>query len=420
MKHWYDVAIVGGGASGTFFAAQLLRGAPDSSICWIAPEEVGGPAYSTQFDSHLLNVPAARMGAFVDQPQHFHDWLTEHAEFGAFSPTDYVPRRLYGEYLRALRTTVSRSSRIDVSAVRAALIETVVDGAETGWRLDLQDGSTIWSRRLILAAGLPVDRQVRGEVDPTVVREPWEWLRTLPEHWSVPTADRVVKIIGSGLTAMDVIVALRDLGFAGQIRVQSRSAKWSTTHESTAPLSEASRETLIGEMLEGPTCRHYVRTIRRHTESQPWRAVIDGLRPSSQRLWEALPLVERERFLRHLFGIWNRHRHRAPPATARRIAADMRLSVSRGRTLERAPDEALVIDCRGMGLTTTRIWPRFVTQLLDVGALVPSALGIGLQSNFPQSLEVLGAMRFGQEFECTAVPELRQQACMIIDRWALG
>lgn len=415
MTRWHDVAVVGGGASGTFFAAELLRRGLDWSVCWVAPEEAGGAAYSTPFDSHLLNVPAARMGAFVDRPEHFHAWLTEHPEFGVFSAPDFVPRRLYREYLRELRATVSRSPRIDISTARTTFIEKVADGAEAGWRLGLQDGSTICSRRLVLATGLPVDR----EADPAVIRDPWRWLLSLPENWSAPATDQAIKLIGTGLTAMDVVVALRDRGFAGEIRVQSRSGKWSATHESTEPLPEALREALLAEMLEVPTCRHYVRIVRRYAERLPWRAVIDSLRPSSRRLWEALPLVERRRFLRHLFGVWNRHRHRAPPATARRIAADTRLSVSRGRGLERAPDEALVIDCRGMGLTTTRLWPRLVTRLLDIGALAPSALGIGLQSNFPASLEVLGALRFGQEFECTAVPELRQQACMVIDRWAL-
>lgn len=44
-----------------------------------------------------------------------------------------------------------------------------------------------------------------------------------------------------------------------------------------------------------------------------WRAVMDGLRPDTQTLWQSLDQVKRSRFLRHALAWWNIHRHRIAP-----------------------------------------------------------------------------------------------------------
>ena len=66
------IAIIGGGASGALTALHLARGLPVGSaeIIVIEPaEEIGrGLAYSTDDPGHLLNVRAANMSAFADQP----------------------------------------------------------------------------------------------------------------------------------------------------------------------------------------------------------------------------------------------------------------------------------------------------------------------------------------------------------------
>src|SRR6266852_1933207 len=95
-----DVAIVGGGASGTLVAVQLLRQARGP---WrIALVERSGAlarglAYGPAESCHLLNVPAEGMSALPDDPGHFVRWS------GA-APDAFVPRAVYGAYLEALLT----------------------------------------------------------------------------------------------------------------------------------------------------------------------------------------------------------------------------------------------------------------------------------------------------------------------------
>jgi hypothetical protein len=56
----------------------------------------GGIAYSTEFDSHLLNVPAGNMSALPDDPDHFLRWMQTNVAQNFAYPADLsaVSRRL--------------------------------------------------------------------------------------------------------------------------------------------------------------------------------------------------------------------------------------------------------------------------------------------------------------------------------------
>ncbi len=67
---------------------------------------------------------------------------------------------------------------------------------------------------------------------------------------------------------------------------------------------------------------------------QRWEEVVDALRPEVPALWRRLPEGDKRLFLRHVARYWEVHRHRMPPATARRVTAlrsTGRLSVQAGR-----------------------------------------------------------------------------------------
>src|SRR5687768_3131970 len=96
------ITIIGGGASGTLRAIHLMRFGRGTDVEINLVEErsrVGrGVAFGTTRDSHLLSVPAERMGAYAEDPGHFYRSLCENGHM--FGPHDFVPRRLYGDYLR--------------------------------------------------------------------------------------------------------------------------------------------------------------------------------------------------------------------------------------------------------------------------------------------------------------------------------
>src|SRR5205823_3518748 len=115
-------------------------------------------------------------------------------------------------------------------------------------------------------------------------------------------AGRPVVLLGTGLTAVDVVLALEEAGFRGAIHAVSRRGLLPQRHRvpSPAPSGAAGGPAAFG----GWTARSLIAAIRAETGvvealGGDWRSVVDGLRPHTSALWAALPEAERERLLRH-------------------------------------------------------------------------------------------------------------------------
>jgi uncharacterized NAD(P)/FAD-binding protein YdhS len=179
-------------------------------------------------------------------------------------------------------------------------------------------------------------------------------------------------------------------------------------------------------------------------EGHDWRAVIDGLRPMNQKLWQRLSLQERRRFLRHAAVLWDVHRHRVAPQLHEQlqqlinsgaleiIAGRLEAKQSRAKRLQlrirrrgAASSEYLEVDrliiCTGIRLDYARSTQPLLQRLLQRQQLQADVLALGI-STTPQGelvggngqvvpgVYTLGPPRRGELWESTAVPELRQQA----------
>ena len=103
------VAIVGGGFSGTMAAVNLVRFSrtPLRVELINSRHPLGrGVAYGTSRGEHLLNVAARNMSAVPDHPHHFLEWLRTRVDYSDLPDAQlretYVPRRVYGDYIRSL------------------------------------------------------------------------------------------------------------------------------------------------------------------------------------------------------------------------------------------------------------------------------------------------------------------------------
>ena len=113
----HTVAIVGAGFSGTALAIHLLRqrgGAPLRIVLVDPRAEIGaGVAYATRDYPYPLNVAAGQMSVDSAYPRDFLDYLCDqgiHAE-----PGDYLPRQVFGEYLRTRYDAARANAPDDVS-----------------------------------------------------------------------------------------------------------------------------------------------------------------------------------------------------------------------------------------------------------------------------------------------------------------
>ena len=450
------VTIIGGGFSGTLVAVLLgrlarSRGLDIAVSLWEQGDgSARGHAYATDCPKHLLNVPAGRMSAFADEPGHFLEWVR--ARGVPAGPGSFVERRLYGAYLGEILDRGLREARGRLRMTRGRVVD--VDATEAVLRIQLADGRTDHADAVVLATGHPLpspparfDRAVQesGRFEPN----PWS-----PAATGGLADDSDLLLIGSGLTAVDVLLQARELGFKGTVRVLSRRGLLPLAHGSD-PL----RPSVDLPTLGPPRVRTMMRALRSEvaeaaTRGIDWRVVFDSLRPRTQELWKSLPLVERQRFLRHARPYWEVHRHRvAAPVKAaveselaagtlvrhagRILGIDLegdRLRVMvrpRGGGAEYALRVQRVVNCTGPNTGIEILDSPLTRSLLAKGLCRADLLGIGLAcdadgavlygANRPsRRLFTLGPLRKGELWETTAVPELRVQAGLLAGRLAGG
>jgi uncharacterized NAD(P)/FAD-binding protein YdhS len=446
-----DVAIVGAGFSGSMVAVHLathtLRGARQIGLIEKRRRVGPGIAYSTDNPLHLLNVPAGRMGAYPEKPRHFFEWLKEHPDLVSQYHLDpltegtFVPRRLYGLYLELLvQRCALQSARVHRFEQEAVDLAEAPDGS---FRVVLADNTTIFARKVVLALGnFPPG-------DPIVSDQRFHRSKNyLSDPWSSSTLQRLseagdILILGSGLTALDLILSLSEMKHSGTIYVLSRHGHFPQRHAVVEPYVFHQSD---------PRKIHRVRQLLRVVRNEVslagdmnigWRSVIDALRPHTQTIWQQLDLGERRRFFRHLRPYWECHRHRAAPeALDLKEAMEKvgRLRCYQGRVESIVENEnalfvkfrnrsgisgqlavSLVVNCTGPECNYHKLRDSLMIQLFFRGLARPDPLFLGFDVNDQgqlldaagravPNLHTLGSPQKGRLLETTAVPELRQQA----------
>jgi uncharacterized NAD(P)/FAD-binding protein YdhS len=444
------ITIVGGGFAGTALAVQLARQLDlrQAEVHLVEPRPVPGPglAYTARRPEYLMNVRPAALSLYAEQPGHFAQWLQTQPEAAAALP-EFAARATYGRYLEAeLAQVLDRPGQPGVqwhqtTAVAAPLL---ADGRR---QLQLADGGIIASDIVVLALGNfppppPAGPDLAYLQHPGYHADPWVTgnLRRIGPNDSV-------LLIGSGLTAVDVLLALRQDGHQAPVTVVARHGRWPAAH---GPAS-ATYPNFYPDLAQETTVAGVLATVRRHlklaaAQGTDWRPVLDTLRPDLGRIWAAWPQAEQKRFLRHLAGIWAVARHRSPPDNADAINALMDAGFVRlhvGRVSEILPEGPAmrvrvqrgqgagcwqltqhVVCCAGPLLDYRRVQEPLVRSLREAGQLSPDALGLGLLTDArgallaadgqpAPGLFTLGASRRPAYFESTAVPELRQQAAAL-------
>jgi uncharacterized NAD(P)/FAD-binding protein YdhS len=438
------VAIVGGGAAGVLAAVHLRRSKPDAQITLIdASGSPGtGAAYGTNDPTHLLNVPAQRMSAWPDDPDHFCRWLDERA----VTPVEsFAPRLAYGRYLR---------DQLAVADVRIEIAEVVGLAPGTPVRIALNDGRELSADAVVLAAGRPqggmpeaLERAfapvLAAGADGRVVLDPWA-----PGALAALSARRPagVLVIGSGLTGVDV--ALHLIARGATVTLLSRNGALPRRFRAAGASAELPNlDALPAEVpLERLRTALAADLVHARVAGVDWRQVIDAVRPRTVRLWRSLGWEDQRRFLREDLRQWEVLRHRMPPTTADAIYA----AIDNGQLIIEA-GEVAEVSLRGNGVelvvttsdrsvrrrgdavvvATGTTWDRRSLQrstlwsnLLAADVASPHPCGVGVRLTADgylidgsgvtiPNIVCLGLIRQGEEWETTAIPEIRTQAAAI-------
>jgi len=452
------IAIIGGGCAGTLVAAQLLRratGAVQVTVIERSPEIGPGLAYRTVCGEHRLNVPARRMSALPEKPDHFAEWAQARAGHAGFppdlGPDSFVPRWVYGRYLQSVLREAQEWASPGVELERVVGEAIDLREPDSGPAISLADGRVLGADAVVLALGVlpgeyPIARPLPFYRSSRYVHSPLG-----PDTLAGVGRGDDLLIVGAGLTAVDIIVQCRELGHRGVIHALSRRGlrplpQLPHTAVHPPPLSAAALPPSVRETVR--LLRAEVRRAAR--DGVDWRSVVDSIRPVTPLLWRGFSLEEKSRFMRHVRPYWESHRHRVPPQSAAIVAemeATGRLRFLAGRlvSLQETPQGAAVlikvrgkedfaavrvakvINCTGPRTDYSKYQHPLLINLLASGLIGhdPLALGVDALPNgevcryrgAPTGwLHTIGAPLKGVLWESTAVPEIRAFAAALADR----
>jgi uncharacterized NAD(P)/FAD-binding protein YdhS len=453
------VAIIGGGASGTLTAVQLLHGAADSGVGLriVLIDEHGrhglGVAYSTDHDAHLLNAVAGQMSAFPDDPGHLIRWANAADNNSRLAPhvvsaTTFLPRAAYGWYLRDVLADAEWRARPAGQLTRLTEKVVAVRHSETGSRLRvmLGDGHLDADAAVLAVGNAPVALPFYTRPTSRIISDPWR--PSALAGLLGCTGPRTVVIVGTGLTMVDLAIAITAADPDVVVHAVSRHGLLPRTHPGVRPQPERPAWLpVVSRTTEQVRLTKLVRQVRTAVAANPadWHDVLCALRPHVPGLWRQLPVADKRAFLRHVARYWEIHRHLVPPPTASRVAALRlagRLVIHRGQVRAVRPQgermrvlldsgaDAVELQAdwlvNGTGATTdvTANASPLLRDLFRSGLARPDPLRLGIDASADGAvidsagtpsdvLYTLGPPLRGLWYETTAIPEIRAQAAAL-------
>ncbi|MGE5795617.1 MAG: FAD/NAD(P)-binding protein [Ignavibacteria bacterium] len=447
------IIIIGAGLSGRLLSLNLLR-TPDASngaeIILIdkGNEKYMGPAYSADEKHLLLNVPADRMGAYSDDPEHFLKWVRNKGINA--DKFDFLPRSLYREYILELLHEAIRSNKNNLTFKHISREVIDIEYSDNRIKIYLQTGETILADKVVLALGNfpPADPKINNpEVlkSKRYIRNPWT-----PGILSSLSENDSVFLIGTGQTMVDLVLILQKRNHKGKITGISRHGYLPLVHKGFDAY-----DSYYEELKEKSNVYDIFKVILKHMEragrmGTDIRGVIDSLRPATQSIWKGLPEQEKYRFNRHLYRYWEIIRSRIPAesdAVIKKLISSGQLRIIPGRVVDlkeriknleihyliRGETPAhiepadFIINCCGPESDYSRIDDILVRNLMKKEVIHPGPVNLGIDALADGSvigkdgvasgkLFTIGPPMRGVLFETIAVPEIRVQAEQLAEK----
>jgi len=440
------IAVIGGGAAGAAVVAEFLRSSNELELFWLVGQHVPGRgvAYAKSNAKHLLNVRAANMGLLADDV----GGLLRYAQEKNLPVTasDFLPRALLGDYFEATLAKLIADCPPGVRVHTLSSEAVSLRPSDGGYLIDTDDRRTIHVDGVVLAVGalppVPIAQVTADALEGgCYLPDPWQrrWIAHIPKR---------VVVLGSGLTAIDVILTAATRWPNARIVVLSRHGCLPSMHHAGPPSPYPHASRLIEQLRADPSTRCWFRTIREAAidHGSRWRSVIDSLRPATTELWRSLDDAQRRRFLRHVRWAWETARHRMPPQTAEAIEQlqeEGRLSVVAGRIRKidgRSPltlsyrrrdygstttlTADLVVQATGLQTKVKNTAHPLLRQMFRDGLVRVDAQGLGIDADLDgrvtradgttaPGLRAIGPLMRGVLWECTALPEIRMMAAKL-------
>ena len=423
---------------------QLARSPGGSEVVLIEknPEFLGrGVAYQYDFTHQPLNVVAGGMSLFPDKPLDFVRWLeANHFRYNHLidqvSPEAFIPRKIFGDYVLENLEKIQQ----EVSERLQIRIDEAISIMDFGKRKTVvfASGNALHADHVILALGNfpPADLFATHnpvQNDPRYFASPWS-----DRVYSDIKGDEDILLVGSGLTAVDIVLGLIVRKFRGKVTMLSRRGVFPLPHD----LTHQAISITVPENYSPRKMLLWVRYLMRKNPEVPWSVIIDGLRPYTQKIWLQWIVSDKQYFLKKIRPYWEIARHRIPSASSERLNNMMekgQLVLKKG-TIEEASVSSngieilyrsesglnsqvfqKVINCTGPESNYRKVRFPIIVDLIARGKVKIDELGLGIkctpegsiindQGEVEQGIWCIGPMRKAVLWETTALRELREQS----------
>ena len=445
------IAIVGGGASGTLTAIQLLQNTNSPLSIKLINKDSGlarGFAYSTSSTQHLLNVRANNMSIFPDKPGHFIEWARQNNIDELIEKShlpleeDFMPRKYYGNYINDCLNEAIKNKKpfIDFEIIQKEAVDIEVNKSE--YLIKFMDGSLLNASKIVLAFGnfLPANIAI-GNMDfyntAHYIRHPYNG-----QLFDDIKPEEEVLIIGTGLTAIDAVLQLKEKGVKGKITAISRNGLLPGLHvKQIKHIEYAGGKSNYALREIFSLIREEIKLADK--EGVSWQNIIDGLRPYNQKLWMQFSEEDKRAFVKKFSPAWNVSRHRMAGAIHQKIEAWRKKEefvLAKGGLQNLAQEEGRVrvelnakhkehsvfyvdkvINCSGPQSDYEKVEIPLIKSLVNKGIISSDPLRLGInatpegaiidrKNNVSASLFTLGPPLRGILWETIAMPEIRVQA----------
>ena len=417
------IGIIGGGFIGAATAIHLVRCSKQPlNICIVETSSTlgGGVAFTTPDKDHRLNAPTGIHFLYPENTETFTEWhetsgaKAEDPESIATDGRIYARRSDFGAYVAA-ELAAHRQSNPSGSTITHCQ-DTAIDLAKSdgNWTIELLSGAKIGANIVMvtpcnLRPAVPAPLQNLAEHS-AVFTNPWDLTR-----FAEIASDAKVLIVGTGLTMADVATTLLRDGPKRQITAISRRGLLPQDQRSHPPI-EPLWDSLIRPIPAFVERHNIPKTAlailrafradvaRLGSQDIEWHVAFDELRDAAYRLWPSLPLLEQQRYFRHLSPWYETHRFRLPPQVAAKLASyqhggqlEYRAGFltkveAKGSSIQvglrpRGQATAVnkiydaVVNCTGPERDPERAGNPFLAQLISEGFATASPFGLGLEVN---------------------------------------
>ncbi len=429
------IAIVGFGFCGRLAFFHLVKNSPKNTKIIIFEKEGNkalGPAFASLSPHYILNVPAIKMSAFSNKKKDFCEFLEKNHStiWQEIGEGGFAPREIYGQYLSEIsKEAWAEADKKGIETIFISEEVTEIITQENNKRenskflIKTESNKCFEACEILLATSFKQSDLPYNFDSKNLIKKLWD--KNSQQFHRAKFHDKKICLIGSGLTAVDVITGLKKNNFQGKIFVISRHGNFPKKHFSEPqenPDFISPDEAKKGVLF---LCLK-IRNFLKKNQQFDLRHVIDSIRHINTQLWQNLDEKNKKLFIR-LIPYWNIFRHRAPAASIEiieKMIADNQLEIRKkgvkkiseksGKiVLENGNNEIecdYLVNCMGFEFRAKK-YP-LLAQMIEVNLLHPDFLLV--KSNHSK-IHLLGGLNIGRDFECTAVPDLRLSVEKIVN-----